>query len=72
MSYTINFDTSIDVISKMTKDIDINEKKSIKNKGTGAGGANTNATGLSFEKQTNFKQMQLDYLLKNKQTLNKC
>lgn len=57
----------IDIIEKMKGEIDTFEKKtidnditedeniSIKNKGTGAGGKNTNANGLNFEKETNFK-----------------
>ena len=61
----ILLDDNIDVITTMTNSIDLNkdEETAIKNRGTGAGGKNTNANGLDFEKQTNFKNLlaKLDY-----------
>lgn len=36
---------------------DINKSQNIKNKGTGAGGANTNLNGLSYEDKTNLEEL---------------
>jgi hypothetical protein len=49
-------DCSSILITQLLEKLNINEEENITNKGTGAGGANTNKSGLPYEELTELKQ----------------
>jgi len=49
---------NVEEVVNMINNIDLdNDNKSIKNRGTNAGGKNTNVNGLNFEKETSYKKI---------------
>ena len=58
MKYFINITTENQTMERVIMEQEV--KKNIVNKGTGAGGANTNVNGLSYEEKTNLEELYIE------------